>query len=114
MKAGEFCNRDVVVVEKDASVAEAAGLMRTYHVGSVVVVDTREDIRRPVGVLTDRDIVMEFVTQDLSPKDIAASDAVGYELVTVGEETGLYETIELMRDRGVRRVPVVASNGALV
>ena len=58
MKAGEFCNREVVVLEKGASVADAAGLMREHHVGSVVIVDSPEEPRRPVGVLTDRDIVL--------------------------------------------------------
>lgn len=114
MKASEFCNREVVVIEKDASVAEAAQLMREFHVGSVVVVETNGEERRPVGVLTDRDIVMEFVTQDLSPADIAVGDAMSYELVTVDEDVGLFETIEVMRNRGVRRIPVVNSQGGLV
>ncbi len=114
MKASEFCNREVVVIEKDASVTEAAQLMREYHVGSVVIVETNGDGRRPVGVLTDRDIVMEFVTQDLSPTDIAVGDAMSYELVTVDEDAGLFETIELMRNRAVRRIPVVNSQGELV
>ncbi len=114
MKAGEFCNREVVVIERDASVAEAALLMREHHVGSVVVVDKTGGAGRPVGVLTDRDIVMEFVTQHVPPEDVEAGDAVGPEVVTVGEDTGLYETIELMREHGVRRVPVVNADGILV
>ena len=114
MKAGEFCNREVVVVERDASVAEAAVLMREHHVGSVVVVDALGGAARPVGVLTDRDIVIEFIARDVSPQDVEAGDAVGAALVTVTEDTGLYETIELMREHGVRRVPVVDADGILV
>ena len=114
MKAGEFCNREVVVIEKDASVAAAAALMREHHVGSVVVVDALGDAPRPLGVLTDRDIVIEFVTQNVAPEDVEAGDAVGPELITVTEDTGLYETVDLMRDHGVRRVPVVDTNGVLV
>ncbi len=114
MKASEFCNREVIVIDKDASVAEAAQLMRQYHVGSVVVVDSEKKPKRPVGVLTDRDIVMEFVTQDLSPSDIAAGDAVGYDVVTIDEDAGLYETIALMRERAVRRMPVVDAEGGLI
>ena len=71
MKAGEFCNREVVVIQKEASVAQAAALMREHHVGSVVVVDVLGARGRPLGVLTDRDIVIEFVTQEVSPKDVA-------------------------------------------
>ena len=114
MKAGEFCNREVVVIQRDASVAEAAALMRTHHVGSIVVVDALGDTARPLGVLTDRDIVIEFVTQGVSPDDVEVGDAVGPELITVTEDMGLYETIELMREHGVRRVPVVDANGVLV
>ena len=114
MKAGEFCNREVVVIERHASVAEAAALMREYHVGSVVVVDAPDGARKPVGVLTDRDIVMEFVTRDVSPDDVEAGDAVAAELVTVDSETALFETIEVMKRHGVRRVPVVDAEGGLV
>lgn len=114
MKASEFCNRDVVVIEQDASVADAAKLMRRFHVGSVVVVETGGRVKRPTGVLTDRDIVVEFVAQELSPQDVAVGDAMTGELVSVEESTGLFETIELMRDKAVRRLPVVDANGALV
>ncbi len=114
MKAGEFCNRDVVFIEKGASVAEAAALMRQHHVGSIVVVDETEGARRPIGMLTDRDIVIEFVTQGVAPEDVEAGDAIGPELVTVNEDSALYETIELMLQHGVRRVPVVDKDGALV
>jgi CBS domain-containing protein len=114
MRAGEFCNRDVAFVYKSASVAEAAAVMREANVGSVVVVEELEGARRPVGMLTDRDIVIEFVTQGVAPADVEAGDAVGPELVTVNEDTALYETIELMLQRAVRRVPVVDADGALV
>lgn len=114
MKAGEFCNREVVVIERDASVAQAAALMREHHVGSVVIVDAADGVRKPVGILTDRDIVLEFVTRDLAPADVEAGDAVTSDLVTVGEEAGLFETIEIMRAHSVRRVPVVAGDGGLV
>lgn len=114
MKAGEFCNRDVVFIEKGASVAEAAAAMREHHVGSVVVVDEAKGVRRPVGMLTDRDIVIEFVARDVSPDEVEAGDAVVPELVTVNEDTALYETIDVMLKHGVRRVPVVDGDGGLV
>lgn len=114
MKAGEFCNREVVVIDKDASVADAAALMRDHHVGSVVVVDDSAGVREPVGILTDRDIVIEFVAKDVDPSEIMIGDAIAYELVTVDENAGLFETIEQMHRNGVRRMPVVDTAGALV
>ena len=114
MKASEFCNREVVVIDKEATVADAARLMRELHVGSVVVVEADGDVKRPIGVLTDRDIVVEFVATGLSPDDIAVGDAISYDLVTIVESEGLFETIEHMRAHGVRRTPVVDERGGLV
>lgn len=114
MKASEFCNREVVIVEREASVLDAAQLMRTHHVGSVVVVVSEGEQIRPVGVLTDRDIVLEFVAKEVSTTGVAVADAMSFELVTISEDTGLFEAIETMRSRGVRRVPVVNADGHLV
>lgn len=114
MKAGEFCNREVTVIDKDESVADAAALMRDHHVGSVVVVDASGGVREPVGILTDRDIVIEFVARGVDPSDVTIGDAIAYELVTVDEDAGLFETIEHMHRNGVRRMPVIDSGGALV
>lgn len=114
VKVGDFCNRDVIVIGKDESVVDAAKLMRKHHVGSVIVVGSGEDECTPLGVLTDRDIVIEFVADNVSPSDIAVGDAMSYELVTIEEDAGLIETISLMRDQAIRRIPVVDSEGALV
>ena len=114
MRAGEFCNREVVVIDRDESVADAAGLMRDHHVGSVVVVDKSGGVSEPVGILTDRDIVIEFVAKDVDPSDVTIGDAIAYDLVTVDENAGLFETIEEMHRNGVRRMPVVDTSGALV
>ncbi|MBT8077496.1 MAG: CBS domain-containing protein [Gammaproteobacteria bacterium] len=114
MKASEFCNREVVVVDKDTSVGDAAALMRRHHVGCVVVVESMNGTRRPVGILTDRDIVLEFVTQHLSPADVAVGDAVRHEIVTMDENTEFFEAIEIMRRRGVNRIPVVDDKGSLI
>jgi hypothetical protein len=59
MYIGKFCNRDVVCATRDSTVAEAAGLMRRHHVGDVIVVDETGHGRKPVGIVTDRDIVVD-------------------------------------------------------
>ncbi len=114
MLVRELCNRDVIVVAGHASVIEAAKLMREFHVGSLIVVETDGEDKRPVGILTDRDIVIEIVAAELDPEAIMVGDAMSDELVTVSEQSGLLETIELMRQRGVRRIPVVDDEGRLV
>ncbi len=59
MPIGEYCNRKVVSTDRDRSIREAAKLMRNHHVGDLVVVESYEGERIPVGILTDRDLVME-------------------------------------------------------
>ncbi len=114
MSAGEYCNREVVVVEKDEPVRTAVNLMRHYHVGDVVVVEKRDDVRLPLGILTDRDIVVEILAEDVDIDAVNVGDVMSYKLVTVSEDTKLVDTIKLMRDKGIRRLPVTNGQGALV
>jgi CBS domain-containing protein len=111
--AGQICNREVVYAKRDTTVAAAAKLMRHYHVGSLVVVDEVNGGRVPVGLVTDRDIVIEITAMDLDPAVITLGDIMDPNLVTARESEGILETIEIMRYRGVRRLPVVTADGRL-
>jgi len=111
---GEICNREVVFTRPGETVREAAQLMREHHVGDLVVVDERDGRRVPVGILTDRDIAVGIVAKGLNPDTLAVAEVIGAELSTVQESNGVGETIELMRAKGVRRLPVVDAAGALV
>ena len=114
MAIGEICNREVVVVTRDATAAEAARLMRKHHVGDVVVVMEEGGLRTPVGILTDRDIVVESVAAGLDPATLNVGEIMTPDLATVQEDTGIFEAIRYMRDKGVRRMPVVDAYGDLV
>lgn len=111
---GEICNREVVYVNRDVTVHAACKLMRHYHVGSLVVVDEADGKRMPAGIMTDRDVVVEVDAMDLDAKVITAGDIMSQELVTVTEDQSLLKTIEIMRFKGVRRVPVVDSANRLI
>jgi len=113
MSVGEICNREVVTIEKGATVAKAARLMRQFHVGSVVVVADGEDSRRPVGIITDRDLAIEILAQEVPVETVTVGDVMGPELLTAREEDGVWETIMRMRAMGVRRLPVINRHGAL-
>ena len=113
MAIGEICNREVVYAARDTTVQAAAKLMRHYHVGSLVIVDDLAGKRIPVGIVTDRDIVVEVDATDLDPKVITIGDIMTPELITVPESEGVLETMEVMRFKGVRRMPVVDSDGQL-
>lgn len=114
MSVGEYCNRAVVIVTKSESVREAISLMRAHHVGDVVVVDKESGEPVPQGILTDRDIVLEILAEDVDLGAVNVGDVMSYELAVADEDASLMEVIKLMRGKGVRRMPVVNKRGALV
>lgn len=114
MSIGEFCNREVIIARREESVLEAAQLMRRYHVGAVVIVDEINEKRYPVGVLTDRDLVMEVLVNKLDPETVLIGEILGESVVTVKTSDGVFDTIQHMRSRGVRRAPVVDDNRELI
>ena len=114
MRVGEYCNREVVVVEEDGSITETAQIMREYHVGDVIIVRSQNGKQIPKGILTDRDIALEIVAKSADPEIVRAGDAMSYELTTVNEDDDLMHAIEIMRDKGIRRLPVVDIDEALV
>lgn len=114
MTIGELCNREVVVVNKGGTALEAARLMRQYHVGDVVVVEDKDDRKVPAGILTDRDIVIELVAEQVDPGSVTVEDVMSDRLLTVNESDELLDTMEQMRAKGVRRAPVVGKDGGLV
>lgn len=114
MPISEFCNPNVICAQRDTTVVDAARLMRQHHVGDVVVVDQVEGRRVPVGIVTDRDIVVEVVAAGLDSKLLKLGEILTEPVVTVSEDEGYAATIYQMVERGVRRMPVVGSNGELI
>lgn len=114
MLVGEACNREVVVVDKDAATDVAIGLMREYHVGDVVVVEDRLGQKIPVGILTDRDVVIELLAEGVDLDAVSVGDIMSYELHVAREGDELTNTIKTMKQKGVRRLPVVNDQGGLV
>ncbi|MGR8998373.1 MAG: CBS domain-containing protein [Gammaproteobacteria bacterium] len=113
MPIGEFCNREVVYATRETSIPEAAQLMRRYHVGDLVVVDEVDGKRVPVGIVTDRDIVIEIISQSLDLNEFSVGDIMSPQLISVQEKEGVFEAIRLMRAKGIRRIPVVNHEGGL-
>ena len=114
MTIGDFCVRNVVCTGRDATVSEAAALMRQHHVGNVIVVDEGPDGRIPVGIVTDRDIVIEVVAAGIDARAIKVGELTQRAVATVREDTGYAEAVRLMSANGVRRMPVVDAKGVLV
>lgn len=114
MQVSEVCTRDVVIVDKEDSIYQAAGLMREFHVGDVVVVETRGGKRVPIGILTDRDIAIELIAEGVDFDAVAIKDVMSFKLITARDVEEVSQAVERMKDHGVRRLPVVDGAGALV
>ena len=113
MQIADLWRDSVTVVGRDSPIQEAAALMRRYHIGAVVVVDIVDGAQIPVGIVTDRDIVVGVVAMGLDPRELTAGDIMSDELVTVPENVELYDLMATMREKGVRRMPVIDAKGVL-
>jgi CBS domain-containing protein len=113
---GEYCNRSVIVVRPEQSLREAAQRMREHHVGCVIVIEsTSESQNRPIGIITDRDLVVRALAQtDRHLEQIRVDDVMARPVITVGESDELGDALETMRDAGVRRLPVLDESQSVV
>ena len=114
MTIGTICTRETVTARKDDTIVTVAQLMRRHHVGDIVIVKEGEAENVPIGIVTDRDLVVEVLAQELSPDAVTVGDIMSYELVTAHDSDGIWSTLQKMRIKGVRRMPVVNQRGGLV
>jgi len=114
MKAGELCNREVVTATRETTIPEAARLMRDHHVGSLVIVEMHEGRKEPVGIITDRDLVIEVIAEHVDFDTVTVGDIMSYALLKISEQESVFDTAQRMRARGVRRVPVISGTGELI
>lgn len=113
MTVGLFCNRTVVICFESDSVLEAARRMRDFDVGSIVVVQDTDGIRVPIGILTDRDIVLNLASSASFTAATRVGDVMTRGVVTATEDEELEDGLKRMRAFGVRRMPVVDAQGGL-
>lgn len=114
MRIAEICAHDVACIAADASIRMAAREMRHLHAGCLIVIDPRDPERVPRGIVTDRDIVVEVIAPGIDPESLTVADVMARPPATCGENDKLYDAIDIMRIRGVRRLPVVGVRGQLV
>lgn len=114
MQIGELCSRHVVFAAETATPGQLARLMREHHAGCVVITREMAGVCKPVGIITDRDIVIELIAKDAPMESCTAGDIMTLELVTAKESDDVGDVFQSMRQHGVRRVPVVDDSGALV
>ncbi len=114
MHVKDICTRHVVTVPGSSSAQAVAELMRTLHVGDLVVVDEHAAGRVPLGIVTDRDLVLEVMAEEVDPNSVTAADIMSADLQVVTETDSVPAAAAAMANAGVRRMPVVDGNGLLV
>ncbi|HEY9268578.1 MAG TPA: CBS domain-containing protein [Methylotenera sp.] len=114
MSIKDLCNRELVTIGRDDTIFKAAELIRQNHVGDVLVVEKKNDTTIALGIVTDRDVVVEIVAPGLDPKVITVGDIMLPHLACIEEDRGIFDAIKLMTSKGIRRLPVVDSNGSLI
>lgn len=115
MTIGEVCKRDVAVAGKNETIVAAANHMGTSHVGDLVVVENRQDRQVPIGIITDRDIVVGAVAANSGHiESLVVGDIMSPDPVTARELEPIENALKKMEEHGIRRLPVVSGDGALV
>lgn len=114
MQLKDICVLDVTTCGRDASILEAARLMRQHHCGDIVIVDDPLGDRTPAGIVTDRDIVVEVLAAELDPARTRVAQIMSTKLVIASGSEDERTAIERMRMHGVRRLPVVDHDGTLL
>ena len=113
MKIAHLCSPDVRVVSPDQPLADAATVMCEQHIGALVVVDSNDTQRRPIGILTDRDVVRGQFTRSADLYCLTVGDVMTRNPVILNGELQLSQAIALLSAHAVRRAPVVDSAGRL-
>jgi CBS domain-containing protein len=111
MSIGQICTRSVDTAELTDSVLTAAQRMHARNVGSLVVVDKD---RRPLGIVTDRDLMVRALVECCDPVKASVWEVMSQLPQTVNEETTTDEVLAIMRGGPYRRLPVVDHEGHLV
>lgn len=96
-------NKNVVTVSPITAVSEAAYLMMNEDVGALVVIDNES---KPVGVITDRDIVVSAMAEGVNPDEVTVEEIMTKDPVTVDEDTDIFEILSIMSENSIRRLPV--------
>lgn len=109
----DFATSMVAVVEPETPALVVAQLMRRHHIGALVVVDANEKTR-PIGIVTDRDLVLELMAEGLDPAVFTAGDIMSVDLILATPEMGAMEAVELMKTHRLRRLVINDDAGRLV
>lgn len=105
-------SRNTVRTRTSATLEQAAKLMRDRHVGALLVTEDAPQVR-PVGVVTDRDLVIRALAEGAGACDRTIGEVMSRALATVSRSADVFEALEIMRANGMRRLAVTEPDGAV-
>jgi len=113
MTIGKHCKHDVVTAPRDTSVYKAAQLMKQHNIGNIVVIDKSDGIT-PIGILTDRDVAIKIVADEIDPRQLTIGDAMSQDLLILREHQDIQEAIDMMCAKKVRRAPIADQQNKII
>jgi len=99
----EVVNREVITISPTNPVSEAAHMMMNEDIGALIVTDAET---RPIGIITDRDIVVSVIAEGVSPDGVTVEEIMSKNLITVDEDEDIFDMLRLLSENSVRRLPV--------
>lgn len=112
MRVEQIMSPDPTCCSRNTPLQEVARMMTEHNCGEIPVVESDGAIRRPIGVVTDRDIVCRSVARGLNPLELLASDCMTEPCITVTPDMSVEECCDVLEENQIRRVPVVDSRGS--
>ena len=111
MKVERICTRQVVAIARTGTALEAAQAMRRFHVGALLVTEKTATKPEAVGIVTDRDLVLQILAEGLDGRRVAVEKVMTPVLASVAENADALEALGRMRAAGVRRLLVTTEQG---
>ncbi|MGB9713606.1 MAG: cyclic nucleotide-binding/CBS domain-containing protein [Candidatus Bathyarchaeales archaeon] len=102
----DVMSKDVKVVRPDTSVKEVVATMNKFDIGSIIVVQGE----RPVGIITERDILRRLVGPSLAPETLTARQIMTSPVISINEMASIEEAAKLMAKKKVKRLPVMSDD----
>lgn len=100
---GDIMSKNVRIVRPDSSVKEVVATMNKFNIGSIIVVQSN----RPIGIITERDILRRIVEPCLAPETLTARQVMTSPVLTISETTSIDEAAKLMAKRKIKKLPVM-------
>lgn len=114
MSVGEICNRNPVIIGKSDSIYHAAELMRDKNANYIIVVESRQGENIPIGITTERDIVVKMVAERLDLDKVTIGEVMQPQPLVAHEDDHIAQTVKRMRHSGVRCLPIINADDVLI